>query len=68
MIISSAAACHTNKDNKFGKKRIGMAEGDMAMIAGVTVGMFVFLIAILFGSRARRYSSGYTSPVESHGG
>lgn len=45
-----------------------MAEAQMAMIAGVTVGMFVFLVAILFGSRARRYSSGYTSPVESHGG
>lgn len=45
-----------------------MAETEMAMIAGATIGTFIFLIAILFGSRARRYSSGYTSSVESHGG
>jgi hypothetical protein len=68
MIISSAATCHTNKDNKFGKKRIGMAETAAAMIFGTTIGVFIFLAAILFGSRARRYSSGYTSAVESHGG
>jgi hypothetical protein len=68
MIISLPVACHTNKDNKFGKKRIGMAETEMAMIAGATIGTFIFLAAILFGSRAKRYSSGYTSSVESHGG
>lgn len=68
MIISLAEICHTNKNNKFGKKRIGMAETEMAMIAGATVGTFIFLAAILFGSRARRYSSGFTSSVESHGG
>lgn len=68
MIISLAGICHTNKNNKFGKKRIGMAETEMAMIAGATVGTFIFLAAILFGSRARRYSSGFTSSVESHGG
>ncbi len=45
-----------------------MAETEMAMIAGATIGTFIFLIAILFGSRARRYSSGYTSSVETHGG
>jgi hypothetical protein len=27
----------------------------------VTAGIFAFLVAILFGSRAKRYSSGYTS-------
>jgi hypothetical protein len=27
----------------------------------VTAGIFVFLVAVLFGSRARRYSQGYTS-------
>jgi hypothetical protein len=26
----------------------------------VTAGVFVFLVAVLFGSRARRYSQGYT--------
>ena len=28
----------------------------------VTAGVFVFLVAVLFGSRARRYSQGYTQP------
>jgi hypothetical protein len=33
----------------------------------VTAGVFVFLVAVLFGSRARRYSQGYTpSPSEAH--
>lgn len=59
---------HSDKDNKIGKKRNGMAETAMAMIAGTTVGVFIFLVAILFGSRARRYSSGFTSGVESHSG
>jgi len=68
MIVSLSAARQTDKDNKFGKKRIGMAETETAMIAGATIGTFIFLAAILFGSRARRYSSGYTSSVESHGG
>lgn len=26
----------------------------------VTTGIFVFLVAVLFGSRAKRYSSGWT--------
>ena len=30
----------------------------------VTAGVFVFLVAVLFGSRARRYSQGYTPPSE----
>jgi hypothetical protein len=30
-----------------------------------TAGAFVFLVAILFGSRAKRYSSGFT-PAEGH--
>ncbi len=68
MIVSLPATCHTNKDNKFEKKRIGMAETEMAMIAGATIGTFIFLTAILFGSRARRYSKGFASSVESHGG
>jgi hypothetical protein len=40
-----------------------MAE-EMVMYA-VTAGIFAFLVAILFGSRARRYSQGYT-PSEGH--
>ena len=36
-----------------------MAE-EMFMFA-VTTGVFVFLVGILFGSRAKRYSSGYSS-------
>jgi hypothetical protein len=36
-----------------------MAE-EMFMFA-VTTGVFVFLVGILFGSRAKRYSSGYIS-------
>jgi hypothetical protein len=31
----------------------------------VTAGMFAFLVAIVFGSRAKRYSSGWT-PSEGH--
>jgi hypothetical protein len=68
MILSFVGKCHTNKINKFGKKRNRMAETEMAMIAGATIGTFIFLIAILFGSRARRYSKGYASSVETHGG
>jgi hypothetical protein len=36
-----------------------MAE-EMFMFA-VTTGIFAFLVAIVFGARAKRYSSGYTS-------
>jgi hypothetical protein len=31
----------------------------------VTAGIFAFLVAVLFGSRARRYSQGY-APSEGH--
>ncbi|HJU35472.1 MAG TPA: hypothetical protein VJ695_10150 [Nitrososphaera sp.] len=31
----------------------------------VTAGVFVFLVAVLFGSRAKRYSQAHT-PTESH--
>ncbi|HEY3094506.1 MAG TPA: hypothetical protein VGJ42_01980 [Nitrososphaera sp.] len=33
---------------------------EMFMFA-VTTGVFAFLVAIVFGARAKRYSSGYTS-------
>jgi hypothetical protein len=32
----------------------------------VTAGVFVFLVAVLFGSRARRHSQGYTPSSEGH--
>lgn len=40
-----------------------MAE-EMFMFA-VTTGIFAFLVAVVFGARAKRYSSGYT-PSEDH--
>jgi hypothetical protein len=43
---------------------------DATMMFAVTTGMFVFLVAIVFGTRARRYSSGYKTAeghAESHG-
>jgi hypothetical protein len=40
-----------------------MAE-EMFMFA-VTAGIFAFMAAVLFGSRAKRYSQGYT-PSEGH--
>lgn len=36
-----------------------MADG--TTMFAVTAGIFVFLAAVLFGARARRYSSGYSS-------
>jgi hypothetical protein len=34
---------------------------DSMMMFAVTAGIFAFLAAIVFGARAKRYSSGYTS-------
>ncbi|HEX7033113.1 MAG TPA: hypothetical protein VF172_08950 [Nitrososphaera sp.] len=44
---------------------------DATMMFAVTAGIFVFLAAVVFGSRARRYSMGYSSGeghAEGHGG
>jgi hypothetical protein len=41
-----------------------MAE-EMFMFA-VTAGIFAFMVAVLFGSRARRYSSQGHMPSEAH--
>ena len=38
---------------------------DATFMFAVTTGIFVFLVAICFGTRARRYSSGYAT-AESH--
>lgn len=43
---------------------------DSMFMFTVTAGIFAFLVAILFGTRAKRYSSGYTTAeghAESHG-
>jgi hypothetical protein len=43
---------------------------DATMMFAVTAGIFVFLVAIVFGARAKRYSSGYSTAegrAESHG-
>jgi hypothetical protein len=37
---------------------------DAVFMYAVTAGIFVFLTAILFGSRAKRYSSGFNVGVE----
>jgi hypothetical protein len=34
---------------------------DATFMFAVTSGIFVFLVAVCFGARAKRYSSGYTS-------
>ena len=44
-----------------------MADG--MMMFAVTTGVFVFLVAVVFGVRAKRYGSGYTKAeghAESH--
>ena len=53
-----------NKHNKFHEKLVFEMADSMFMFY-VTAGIFAFLVAILFGSRAKRYSSGYT-PAEGH--
>ena len=53
-----------HKDIKFHKRFSNMAE-ETFMFA-VTTGVFVFLVAVLFGSRARRHSQGYAKS-EAHG-
>jgi len=37
---------------------------DAMMTYTITAGIFVFLTAILFGARAKRYRSGFSSGVE----
>jgi hypothetical protein len=38
---------------------------DAMIMYAVTAGIFVFLVAVVFGARAKRYSSGYTK-AEGH--
>jgi len=39
---------------------------DSLMSYGIVIGVFAFLAALLFASRARRYQSGYTAPSPEH--
>jgi hypothetical protein len=48
------------------KTHTAMAEE--VFIFGVTTGIFAFLVGVVFAARARRYSQGYTTSVENHGG
>jgi hypothetical protein len=57
MILSYRGATQTDKDNNFWANAYGMAEE--AFIFGVTIGMFVFFVGLVFAARAKRYSSGY---------
>lgn len=60
MIISLHGTSPCDKDIKFGAWLCGdMA--DASFMFAVTTGIFVFLVAVCFGARAKRYSSGYTS-------
>jgi hypothetical protein len=66
MIIPLHETSQSDKDNKF-RPRI---DGDMAeqmFMFAVTAGIFAFLTAIVFASRAKRYSAGWTSS-EGHAG
>jgi hypothetical protein len=66
MLISCSAQSNSNKDKNLRPNANDMAE--QMFIFGVTTGMFVLLVGIVFGARARRYSQGYTSSsVEAHG-
>ena len=48
-----------NKNIKF-KQRLLDEMAEQTFMFAVTAGIFAFMVAILFGSRARRYSQGYT--------
>jgi hypothetical protein len=60
MIISLDGTSPCDKDIKFRTWLCGNMAEEMFMFA-VTTGVFVFLTAILFGARAKRYSAGYTA-------
>jgi hypothetical protein len=65
MIISSGEQSNSDKDKNFRPNANDMAE--QMFIFGVTTGMFVLLVGIVFAARARRHSQGYTSSaVEAH--
>jgi hypothetical protein len=66
MIISRRAGHDTKSIITFGQTDSDMAEE--VFMFGVTIGMFVVLVGIIFGARGRRYSRGFTpGTVAGHG-
>ena len=66
MIISLYQTIQFDKDNKFQTRIAGVMSEQIFMFT-VTAGIFAFLTAIVFASRARRYSAGWTQS-EGHTG
>jgi hypothetical protein len=64
MIITFHEMAPCDKDNKIHTKPTGDMADSMFMFY-VTAGIFAFLVAVVFGARAKRYSAGYT-PAEGH--
>jgi hypothetical protein len=60
MIISLDRTLPCDKDIKF-QAWLFVDMADSMFMFAVTTGIFVFLVAICFGARAKRYSSGFTS-------
>ena len=60
MILSLDGTSPCDKDIKFQPWLCDEMAEEMFMFA-VTAGIFVFLTAIVFGARAKRYSAGFTS-------
>lgn len=60
MIISLRKIQPHDKDNKIRAKPTDKMADAMFMYT-VTAGIFAFLVAVVFGARAKRYRSGYTS-------
>jgi hypothetical protein len=60
VIISRGGISPCDKDIKF-KERFLVAMADSMITFAITAGIFAFLVAVVFGARAKRYSSGYTS-------
>lgn len=64
MIITLREMVPRDKDNKIHAKPTGDMADSMFMFY-VTAGIFAFLVAVVFGARAKRYGAGYTT-AEGH--
>ena len=64
MIITFHEMTPCDKDNKIHVRPTGDMADSMFMFY-VTAGIFAFLVAVVFGARAKRYGAGYT-PAEGH--
>jgi len=60
MILSLDGTLPSDKDIRFHSWQCDVMAEEMFMFA-VTAGIFAFLVAIVFGVRAKRYGAGYTS-------